>query len=354
MCTYVTMGRNAKYQKNQKNGGTIPAILDERALHVPRPCGKCKQCREQKAREWQIRLMEDIKKHKNGKMIVLTLSNESYTELNNITPTWKRHPRKKDEIIPIEGYTRDNEIMKLAVKRFRERWRKKFGKSPRHWFITELGHQGTENIHIHGIIWTDKKFSDIRERWNYGYIYPRKDEERHNYVSNRTIAYNIKYVHKMDKQHKYYNSIVLTSPGIGANFINSMNRELNRYNGKDTVLTYTTTDGYKMQLPVYYKRKIYNDSVREAIWMHTLDQPYVYIDGIKIDRRNKKAQKNILKSAQDKSKELGYGSNKTDFKRKKYENERRKLIQQARMIIKKRNKYKRLAGGAVKQKGLDI
>ena len=37
-------------------------------------------------------------------------------------------------------------------------------KSVRHWLITELGHNGTENIHLHGIIWTNKNIEAIGEQ----------------------------------------------------------------------------------------------------------------------------------------------------------------------------------------------
>ena len=39
------------------------------------------ECRKRKAREWQIRLTEDIKEHKNGKFVTFTFSNESLISL---------------------------------------------------------------------------------------------------------------------------------------------------------------------------------------------------------------------------------------------------------------------------------
>ena len=42
---------------------------------------KCMECRKQKAREWQIRMCEEIKENKNGKFITFTFSNESIIEL---------------------------------------------------------------------------------------------------------------------------------------------------------------------------------------------------------------------------------------------------------------------------------
>ena len=62
----------------------------------------------------------------------------------------------------------ENAIAKLALRRCLERIRKQTGKSIKHWFITELGHEKTERLHLHGIVWgigTDKLITD---KWNYG------------------------------------------------------------------------------------------------------------------------------------------------------------------------------------------
>ena len=154
---------------------------------VPIGCGECKECRKAKQREWQVRLKEDIKHNKNGKFITLTFSNKSITELTKevtkkttkiktgIRSSWvdkngKLCHRYKykfiTEEIPIKAYDLDNAIAKLAVRKFNERWRKKYGKAVRHWLVTELGHNGTENIHLHGIIWAED-ISKLRDLWGY-------------------------------------------------------------------------------------------------------------------------------------------------------------------------------------------
>ena len=137
-----------------------------------------KECRKAKQREWQVRLKEDIKHNTNGKFITLTFSNEWIAKItkevtqkttkikNGIKTTWidkngKLWHRYKykyvTEEVQLKGYDLDNAIARHAVRKFNERWRKRYGKAIRHWLVTELGHNGTENIHIHGIIWTDKK-----------------------------------------------------------------------------------------------------------------------------------------------------------------------------------------------------
>lgn len=67
MCYYPKLINNPKYRSTKKNGGVIPIVRDVRVTKVPIGCGECQECRKQKARGWQQRLLEDIKEHKNGK-----------------------------------------------------------------------------------------------------------------------------------------------------------------------------------------------------------------------------------------------------------------------------------------------
>lgn len=222
MCLYPTLIKNPKYKANKKNGGNIPAIPDDRVIYVPIGCQECIECRKQKARNWQVRLLEDIKEHKNGKFITLTFNNKSIAELS------------KD--IKVKDYELDNQIATLAVRRFLERWRKEHKKSLRHWLVTELGHTGTEHLHIHGIVWTDEPIDKIEKHWQYGWVWKGKEINGKiiNYVNSRTVNYIVKYVHKTDEKHRYYKSIVLTSPGIGNNYMKGQEWKKNKYNGEKT------------------------------------------------------------------------------------------------------------------------
>jgi len=159
MCLYPKLIKNPKYKSNQKNGGIIPPITDNRVLYVPIGCQNCIECRKQKARNWHIRLLEEIKTAKNAYFITLTFSNTSIAELS------KEHTA--------QGYALDNAIATIATRRFLERWRKTHKKSLKHWLITELGHNGTENIHLHGILWFEQKSDILKldQHWKYGYTY---------------------------------------------------------------------------------------------------------------------------------------------------------------------------------------
>jgi hypothetical protein len=158
MCLYPRLIRNRKYTPNKKNGGIVPEVKDKRVLSVPVGCGKCMECRKQKSRQWQVRLQEDIRVNKNAKFVTFTFSERELQKLDN-------------EIKGLSGYDRDNEICRLAVRRFTERWRKKYKKTIRHWLVTELGSQNTERVHMHGLLWTDETNGVIEEKWQYGKIW---------------------------------------------------------------------------------------------------------------------------------------------------------------------------------------
>ena len=81
MCLYSKLIKNPKYKQNMKNGGVVPAVIDKRTLQVPIGCGYCMECKKKKGREWQVRLLEEVKHNKNGTFITLTFSNKSIKEI---------------------------------------------------------------------------------------------------------------------------------------------------------------------------------------------------------------------------------------------------------------------------------
>lgn len=318
MCLYPKLILNPKYKSNKKNGGNIPAVNDIRVKYVPIGCQRCIECKKKKAREWQIRLSEEIKTNKNGKFITLTFSNESIKKI--ICEQKLEH---------LEGYELDNEIATKAVRLFLERWRKKYKKSLRHWLITELGHNGTENVHLHGIIFTNESYDTVRKLWTYGYIWPRGNSIK-TYVNNKTINYIIKYVNKADEKHKYYNSKILTSPGIGSEYTKKYNSTLNKYNGKETNETYRTESGHKIGIPIYYRNKLYTEEEREKLWLDKLDKNERYVCGQKIKADNTEEYEKLLEYHRNRSKILGYGNDEKDWNREQYELERRKINYETR------------------------
>lgn len=326
MCLFPKLIRNPKYRVNKKNKGNIPYMQDQRIGFVPIGCGMCSECMKQKSNSWRVRLLEDIKEHTNGIFVTLTFSNESYTELGKGMKS--------------TGYLLDNEISTLAVRRFLERWRKKYKKSVRHWLVTELGHGETEHLHLHGIIYTDKPL-EIERIWKYGFVWigKQKNGTIKNYVSERTVNYIVKYITKTDPLHKWYKPRIYCSPGIGANYIKSYNAKKNKFKGEKTKTTYTTRQGVEYNLPIYWRNKIYTEEEREKLWLIMLDRNVRYIAGEPVNANDEEAIDRLLKFHRRMDKKMGYGS-PDNWEAKKYEIERRKLNQAKRMAKNKKKNNK--------------
>lgn len=336
MCLYPRIIANPKYKPNKKNGGKIPPVTDPRVTGVPIGCGNCIECRKQKARNWQIRLLEEIKYTQNAYFITLTFNDQSIAQISENYKT-------------IKGYTLDNQIATTATRYFLERWRKTHKKSLRHWLITELGHNGTNNIHMHGIIWLEKKedIHKLDQHWQYGYTYKGTEIKEQgkitgykNYVNPETIAYIIKYITKQEEKYKHYKPIILCSPGIGNQYTKRINGdwEKNKYNDIETKETYITTTGHKIALPTYYRNKIYTDEEKEALWLIQLNKEKRYVLGNEIDISNgQQTYLNALEQARIKNASLGYGTSKINYDQKHYEQQIREQMTNTR-IQKGKNK----------------
>lgn len=295
MCLYPILIKNKKYEPNKKNGGNPPTPTDSRVRLVPVKCGKCMECRKAISREWQIRLQEEIKHDNKAQFITLTFNDEELCKL--IMDISKKEEASAREI---DG----NWIATEATRRFLERWRKSKKKSVKHWLVSEMGHKNTERIHLHGLIWTSLSAKEIQTIWKYGKIWIGE------YVNAKTINYIVKYITKLDNDHKGFQGKVLCSPGIGKGYTQTFNAKQNEYNEKQTNETYKLNNGAKVALPVYFRNKIYSEEERQKLWLEKLDKQTRYVNGQKIRIRNRKDELTyfkILEYEQRKNKLLGYG-----------------------------------------------
>lgn len=258
-----------------------PELTDERKKYVSVGCGKCIECLNKKRRDWIIRLTEE-NKNSNTYFCTLTFSDDSL-----------------ERLIEYNGGDIDNnEIATTAVRLFLERYRKKYKKSLKHWFITEIGKK-EKRIHLHGFIWTDIEEKELDNFWKYGFTQFKKAN------SEKSIKYCLKYVtkNKMDHTPK-----ILCSNGIGKSYINSPAGIINKYNGKNT-REYYILKGKKKQLPIYYRDLLYTDEEKDKLWGFKLDKKIRWIDGEKIDISTTEGMKKFydrLKQAQDKYEKLGF------------------------------------------------
>jgi hypothetical protein len=313
MCLYPKLIDNRKYKPTKKNGFCPPpAPTDQRVLFVPVGCGRCIECRKQKANNWKIRLNEEIRNNANGHFVTLTFNEEKLSEIKKKLNQENNH-----------SYEIDNEIASYAVRHFLELWRKHNKKSVKHWLITELGSTNTERIHLHGIIFTDKP-DEIKKIWKYGFVYLGK------WVNEQTINYISKYVTKIDKTHKEYTSKIFTSKGIGANYLTRKDSERNDFRDTETNELYQTKKGQKIALPTYYRNKLWTDDERERLWTNRLDKEERWVLGNRIDLTHPEGEKHYheaLTEAKRLNRLWGYGNDEKNYNLKKYEENRKKLKQ---------------------------
>lgn len=300
MCLYPRLMKNPKYLPNKKNNYNPPEPKDGRTLYVAVGCGKCIECRTQKARSWQIRLMEELETAKYAYFMTLTFDEESLSSLC-------------DEIKTGES----NAVATLAVRRFLERWRKRYKKSLRHWLITELGGEN-DRIHLHGLFFTDFECDNdlFFSIWKYGYTYTGE------YCSKKTINYIIKYVMKVDERHKNYEPVILCSAGLGKNFITEQQKQLHKYRPHNSIEYYKLPDGSKVNLPIYYRNKFYTEEEREKLWTDRLDNNTIFVRGIEIKNidsaEGQRQYFKVLQEQQRQNTELGYGDDTKAWKFEDY------------------------------------
>lgn len=304
MCLYPRLIKNKRYmmyneKKPRKGNATATPCDDDRKLFVAIGCGECIECRKKKAREWQIRLSEELPCWKYKYFVTLTFSADALEELSKELEFTK---------------TNVNHIARIAVRRFLERWRKKYKKSVKHWLITELGHDNTERIHLHGIIFDNVNHSneEIQELWKYGYTYTG------DYCTQRTINYIVKYVTKIDLDHKGYKADIFCSAGLGAIYLkNSMILQKHKFADRDTCQYYTLKNGQKVALPKYYRNKLWTEAERDRLWTNILDEDKTYVRGIECKNistpEGYENYTNILAEQQKDNIALGYGSTEKEW-----------------------------------------
>lgn len=303
MCLYPTLIKNKRYCKTKKNKGIIPECPDERLRYVTAACGKCYECRKQKARAWQVRMSEETRHNPNALFVTLTITDESFNEIA------KKYKLKTEE-----------ECIKKMIRLWLERVRKTTKKSLKHWFTTEKGGNQTERYHLHGIVWGAKDTTLITELWKYGFVFIGS------FVNEQTINYITKYITKKDLKHPNFLPTILCSAGIGENYLSRSDSELNRFRGKQTTETYRLRNGTKLNLPIYYRNKIYTDEEREQLFLNKIEKGIVWILGQKMNIADEGTYFQLLKQAQKDCQRL-HGDDPVQWEEAKYE---RRLQKQRR------------------------
>lgn len=298
MCLYPKIIKNPKYTVTKKNGGNVPTPRDERQMYIPIGCGQCIECRAKRVRDWWIRIEWENKTNPiRAKGVTFSFSEEALDKLGD-----------KDA----------NEVCSKAIRLFTKRWVKKYGKSLRYWLITELGHENTERVHMHGLVWTEH-YEDIENVWGYGNV---KVEP----MNDKTIPYLTKYALKPDKEHDGFIGKIHCSKGIGKGFEDSETAKRLKRKGVEANEYIKTSKGLKINIPIYYRNKIWNENTRAEKWSKLLDKKKRYVRGLEIDISTPEGWRTYelrLMQEQKYNESLGYPAKPWNLKR--YKKARKKL-----------------------------
>lgn len=234
-------------------------------LHLIVPCGRCLHCLRRRGSEWRRRLLDEYRYMKPAdrrkvRFITLTVAPKYYYD-------FVKRP-------------------KYYIRLFLDRYRKRFGHSPRHWIINEFGDDPsrTRRLHFHALFFDNEVLrSELESVWQYGIV--RSSRLRSSAAISYITTYVTKFINKwiIDKDEKQF---ILCSPGIGKAY--ALDEENIRWHHADGQLRCYRLDfsGRLCALPRYYRQKIFSDSELRRIrfrWLSTLsDLPETFSLGKRV------------------------------------------------------------------------
>lgn len=196
------------------------------------PCGKCLGCLRDKSSSWRVRLLHEhlYGEHKSCTCLTLTINPKNYDTFNSRAAVAARF---RSFIDRLRYYTPER-------------------KSPKRWFVSELGEE-RGRLHFHGFVWdTLLDETDWSRAWSYGFI--RCSPLR----SCRQLGYATKYITKPSV--RWHSPMVFTSPGLGKGYTEqSLWTDWHHFGSSDSPINmYCYFDHYVYALPRYYRDKIFD------------------------------------------------------------------------------------------------
>ena len=212
-----------------------PLGLD--SIRIDVPCGRCGICKKNRRAQWSFRLREQLKDSYNAKFLTLTYSDENLP--------YNLHT---GEITLVKKHLQD------FIKRLRESsYRRTGARNLRYYSVGEYGSE-TDRPHYHALIYNIDKYnlSRLNTIWGYGFTGIGT-------VSPASIHYVTKYhVNRntyADEEDGRLPEFAIMSQGLGKGYI-----DRNKQYHLDTGNTFVYMDGFKVNMPRYYKQKIFSEN----------------------------------------------------------------------------------------------
>lgn len=234
------------------------------------PCGICQECRRKRASEWRARMVAENKTSGEGVFVTLTIS---------------------DEYIAKIADTDIDEASAIMMRRFTKNLAKTQKKIKR-LFVPEVGGEDSERLHFHGMIWLQNQddWEAIEKAWPYGIV------DKGYSGDDKAIAYISKYIYKGCEKFPNYKPRVFASKGIGYDYLKSPEITNYTYQGESTETKMKCPTGGYIELPDYWKRKIYTQGEIDQMTLYRKRKRTQWVDGIEFDVSNTKGEKAYIKA----------------------------------------------------------
>lgn len=206
-------------------------------LYLIVPCGRCLHCLKRRGVEWRRRLLDEYRympaaARQKVRFVTLTVAPKFYRDFV--------------------------ERPKYYIRLFLDRYRKRFGHSPRHWIINEYGDdpKRSRRLHFHALFFDNEVLrADLEAVWQYGIV--RSSRLRSSAAISYITTYVTKFINKwiIDKDEKQF---ILCSPGIGKAYtLDPANLRWHHAGGQ--LRCYRLDFGGRLcAIPRYYRQKIFS------------------------------------------------------------------------------------------------
>ena len=81
--------------------------------------------------------------------------------------------------------------------------------------------------------------------------------------------------------------------------------------------TYRFRNGVKINLPIYYRNKIYTEEEKEQLFLQKIEKGEIYVRGVKVRREDEEEYLKLLENARQLQKRL-YGISQDEWEEAKY------------------------------------
>lgn len=247
----------------QRGGGFL--------YYVPQPCGKCFNCKKNKANQWSFRINQELKTANNGYFVTLTYRPEYVPLLDNGITTL----RKKDAqnfIKRLRKHESETKDVNYGFLKAQQTGIKLDINKPLKYFAA--GEYGEERFrpHLHFILMNVNNIENINKAWSIANYNKETKEYEYDPIGMvdikpahiNNIDYCVKYLHKSNE--KIYWKIRkgaerefhLTSTGLGKEYVTP---EIVKFHNATIENNYLMTErNYKIPMPRYYRKLIYDEN----------------------------------------------------------------------------------------------